>query len=85
MLMKKIKDDVKGVKGKSTNSFKPHSDVTPINEVKKQFDLFDKIIYSTDLFYLNIMRKLKKYSDIIWSIIILLFVCYLVIWLIKNF
>ncbi|WP_152537363.1 hypothetical protein [Aquimarina pacifica] len=83
--MKKTKDDVKGVKGKSTNSFKPHSQLTPFNEVKKQFDLFDEIIYRTDLFYLNIMCKLKKYSESIWSIIILLFVGYLIIWLLKNF
>lgn len=83
--MKKIKDDVKGVKEKCTNASKQHLDVTLINEVKKQFDLFDEIIYRTDLFYLNILCKLKKHSESIWSIIILLFVAYLIIWLIKNF
>ncbi|WP_027392457.1 hypothetical protein [Aquimarina latercula] len=92
--MKVIKNK-KNLKGrKKKDVFKPYSDAIPINHVKKELrpnlaikledNLFDKLIYQTDLFYLNTVEKIKSNSEKIWAVILLAIVTYLISWFVKN-
>lgn len=69
---------------KGKTSFKPYSDVVPINDVSRKFNFLDEFIYKSELFYLNLMIKLNKHSETIWLVILLLLVTYLVTWFFKN-
>ncbi|WP_027395095.1 hypothetical protein [Aquimarina latercula] len=79
---------------KKKNTFKPYSDVVSISDVKRrlrpstiirQEDIFyDTISYRSQVFYLNTMGKLKRYSEKIGMALLLAIVVCLITWLVKN-
>ncbi len=89
--MEIIKDNDTLITEKSESTFKPYSELISINTAKSKIRLnnvlkkpFDTFMYWSDIIYLDMKKKLKRYSETIWSIIIVLYVSYLIIWLIKN-